>query len=113
MVFQGNRTGVEENMLNKDRYNEIRRYIEKLTGRKIRDRKIRAIGVNPPYHGLPKRLIEVGRTYADLEPGSPPEEILAIYESESFCVCTPERGALKGLPYFFTRDTVYEVIEME
>ncbi len=100
-------------MLDENRYEEIRRYIEKLTGQPVRDKKIRAIGVNPPYHGSPKRLIEVGKIYADLEPGSPPEEILAIYESKSFCVCTAERGALKGLPYFFTRDTVYEVIEME
>jgi len=95
------------------RYDEIKRYIENLTGQKVHAKKIRAIGVNPPYHGQPKRLIEVGKTYADLEPGSPPEEIVAIYESKSFCVCTAERGALTGLPYFFTRDTVYEVIEME
>ncbi len=100
-------------MLDEARYEEIKGYIEKLTGQKVHAKKISAIGVNPPYHGQPKRLIEVGNIYADLEPGAPPEEILAIYESKSFCVCTAERGALKGLPYFFTRDTVYEVIEME
>lgn len=100
-------------MLDEDRDEQVRRYIEKLTGQKIADKKIRAIGVNPPYHGSLKRLIEVGKTYDDLVPGSPPEEILAIYESKSFCVCTAEHGALKGLPYFFTRDSVYEVIEME
>ncbi len=100
-------------MLDEARYNEIKRYIEKLTGQKIRDKRIRALGVNPPYHGVPKRLIEVGKSYTDLEPGSPPEEILAIYESKSFCVCTAERGALTGLPYFFTRDSIYKVIEME
>lgn len=95
------------------RYEEIKAYIERLTGHRVREKKIRAIGVNPLYHGTPRRLLEVGRRYADLEPGSPAEEIVAIFETTLFCVCTPQRGAGQGLPYFFTRESVYEVIAME
>lgn len=93
-------------------YQRIKEYIENLTGQKISSKKIMALGVNPPYHGQPKRLIEVGKFYAELEPGAPLEEVVAIFESKSFCVCTPDRGAGRGLPYFFTRDTVYLVKEM-
>jgi len=96
-----------------EEYESLKRYIEKLTGHRVRDKKIRALGVNPLYHGLPKRLLEVGKYYSELEPGSPPELIVAIFETSLFCVCTPERGAGQGLPYFFTRDSVYRVEEME
>lgn len=60
-------------MLDAARYEEIKPYIERLTAKKVRDRKIRAIGVNPLYHGSPERLPEVGQLYADLEPGDPPQ----------------------------------------
>lgn len=99
-------------MLDDREFEEVRKYLEGLTGQKISHRKIRALGVNPPYHGQPKRLIEIDRYYADLEPGAPPEQVVAIFESKSFCVCTANRGAGKGLPYFFTRDSVYQVEEM-
>ena len=94
-------------------YSEIKTYIERMTGHRVRDKKIRAIGVNPLYHGTPKRLLEVGRYYADLEPGAPAQKIVAIFETTLFCVCTPERGAGTGLPYFFTRESVYTVVAME
>ena len=100
-------------MLDDQEFEKIRKYLEDLTGQKISDKKIRALGVNPPYHGQPKRLIEVGKYYADLEPEAPSEQVIAIYESKSFCVCTPNRGAGTGLPYFFTRDTIYIVEDME
>jgi hypothetical protein len=100
-------------MLDEQEYNNIKKYLEKLTGQKIQNTKIKALGVNPPYHGQPKRLIEVGKRYADLEPGAPSEPVLAIFESKSFCVCTPSRGAGQGMPYIFTRDTVYLVKKMD
>jgi len=99
-------------MIDDQEYQRIKEYIENLTEQKITHKKIMALGVNPPYHGQPKRLIEVGKSYADLEPGAPAEEVVAIFESKAFCVCTPHRGAGQGLPYFFTRDTVYLVKEM-
>jgi hypothetical protein len=100
-------------MLDNQKYQELKTYIEELTGHKVRHRKIQALGVNPLYHGQPKRLLEIGKYYAEMEPGAPPEQIVAIFETTLFCVCTPNRGAGKGLPYFFTRESVYVVKEME
>jgi hypothetical protein len=39
--------------------------------------------------------------------------VVAIFESVSYLVCTPDRGAGEGLPYFFTRNEVREVEEGE
>jgi hypothetical protein len=57
--------------------------------------------------------IEVGRTYSELEPGSPLEKVLAIFESVSFLVCTERRGIAEGLPYFFAREDVRRVERIE
>jgi len=89
----------------------IAEYLTKLVSRPIRDKRIKAIVVNPLHHGLPKRRIEVGQSYADLEPGAPSQRVIAIFESDSFLVCTPERGAGDGLPYIFTRQEVKSVEE--
>jgi hypothetical protein len=101
----------EESKIDEQKYREIKTYLEKTLGYPIRDKKIAALGVNSLYHGQPKRLIEVGKNYSDLEPGSPSEKVIAIFETKLFCVCTESRGCLQGLPYFFTRETVYNVIE--
>lgn len=96
-------------MLNDDKLSNIRNYLEKLFGQKIEKKKIKSITVNPLYHGQNKRTIVIGKTYANLEPDSPPQKILAIFESKSYLVCTAERGAGQGMPYIFTRDTVLSV----
>ncbi|MDD3732388.1 MAG: hypothetical protein PHU88_08450 [candidate division Zixibacteria bacterium] len=88
---------------------EIKKYLEQLLGQKLKDRPIRAIGVNPRYHGLPKRLIEEGGIYDNLEPGAPSERVLAIFEGTLFCVCTTGRGAGTGMPYLFHREDIYTV----
>jgi hypothetical protein len=101
-------------MLEDREYNALKEYIARTTKQKVRDKKIRALGVNPLYHGQPKRLLEVGHSYADLEPDAPSEQIVAIFEIQTlFCVCTPNRGGGRGLPYFFTRESVYVVEEWE
>jgi hypothetical protein len=89
---------------------EIKTYLEKLLGQKMKDRHVRAIGVNASYHGTPKVLIEEGQTCRYLEPGAPAEQVLAIFEADFFCVCTASRGAGKGMPYLFHRHDVYRVI---
>jgi hypothetical protein len=98
-------------VLSDKEFGDIKAYLEKFLGHKISNRRIAAIGVNPLYHGQAKRLIEVGRVYADLEPGSPADQVVAIFETKLFCVCTANRGAGQGMPYMFTRDTVYDVID--
>ena len=96
-------------MLTGEEKEAIRQYLERLFGQKVEESEIKSITVNPPFHGQGKRIIEINNTYADLEPGQPPEKVLAIFESKSFLVCTAERGAGKGMPYIFTRDTIAAV----
>ena len=54
-------------MIDENKRTKIRDYLEKKLGHAIADRRINAIEVNPPYHGQPRRLIEVGKsTKADV-----------------------------------------------
>ena len=96
-------------MISDDEREKIRRYLEGILGHKVLPRKIRAIGINPLYHGQLKRIIEVGKFFADLEPGTPAEEVIAIFETKLFCICTPGRGDGRGLPYLVTRESVFRV----
>jgi hypothetical protein len=88
---------------------EILAYLRSTSRTPVKDKRLRAITVNPAYRWQPKIRIEVGQAYANLEPGSPREEILAIFESASFLVVTESRGAGTGAPYFFSREDVRRV----
>lgn len=88
---------------------EIKQYLEGFKRLRIRDRTIKAIDVNPSHHSQPPLHIEVGKTCAHLEPDAPPQLVVAIFEAAVFLVCTPERGAGIGLPYFFAREDVTRV----
>jgi hypothetical protein len=90
---------------------KIQAYLEGVVLGEIRDRKIKSIRVNMSYKRQPYLIIEVGKHYSDLEPGAPNQQVVAIFESDSFLVCTRERGAGQGLPYYFIRDNVRLVIE--
>jgi hypothetical protein len=92
---------------------QIKGYLEEAFDMKIRDRAIRAIKVNPTQQALPPLDVRVGRPCANLEPGAASEEVLAIFDSTVFLVCTPSRGAGRGLPYFFAREDVRNVELME
>ncbi|MFH2037525.1 MAG: hypothetical protein ABIJ45_14070, partial [Candidatus Zixiibacteriota bacterium] len=76
---------------------------------KIREKRIKAITVNPANHELPKMKIEVGKIAKNMEPGSPPEKVIFIFEATAFLVCTENRGLHEGLPYFFVRSDVRNV----
>lgn len=101
----------EKPRLDDNERKRIADYLTALMKRPVRAKRIKAIDVNPLHHSLPKRRIEVGRRYADLEPGAPSQLVVAIFESDSFLVCTPERGAGTGLPYIFTRQEMKSVEE--
>ncbi|MFZ5980088.1 MAG: hypothetical protein ACOYVF_05600 [Candidatus Zixiibacteriota bacterium] len=88
---------------------QIKTYLENLLGKKMKNRPIRALDVNPRYHGSPKLHIEEGQPCAGLEPGAPGEIVLGIFEADFFCVCTAGRGAGKGIPYLFHRQDVLNV----
>ncbi len=98
-------------MIDDNHREEARARLEKLMKAKVHAKAIRAIKVNPLYHGSPSRVIEVGGKYADLEPGEPSRHVVAIFESHSFLVCTTERGLDSGIPYIFTRAEVVRVEE--
>ncbi|MFH1687533.1 MAG: hypothetical protein ABIE70_08435 [bacterium] len=87
----------------------IRRRLQKLVNQPVNDPGIKAITVNPLYHGSSRMRVTVGSVCANLEPGAPPQEVLAIFESMSFLVVTAVRGATSGLPYIFTRQEVKNV----
>ena len=88
---------------------EIRNYLVRDLEMKIKDRRIRSLKVNPSQHAQPPLHIVVGQTCAHLEPDAPPEEVLAIFDTTVFLVCTATRGAGVGLPYFFARGDVRQV----
>jgi hypothetical protein len=90
---------------------EMIRYLESVIGGKIRRRSIRAIRVKAPVGYRSSLLIEVGKSYRNLEPDAPVEEVIAVFESDSFLVCTETRGACRGLPYYFARGDVTRVFE--
>ena len=78
---------------------------------KIRTKRIRAIKVNSSYHWQPPLFIEVGKMCSHLEQNGPAERIVAIFESTAFLVCTRDHGVEKGMPHFFSRQDVRNVIE--
>jgi hypothetical protein len=88
---------------------EIQAYLETNFEISIKERRIKAITVNPTQQALPPLDIAVGRKCANLEPAAPPELVLAIFDATTFLVCTPDRGAGRGLPYFFAREDVRRV----
>ncbi len=96
----------EKPLMEADERKQVVDYLAKLMQRPVRDKRINAIEVNPLYHGSSRRRIEVGQHYADLEPDAPSQLVVAIFESDSFLVCTPERGYGEGVPYIFTRQEV-------
>jgi hypothetical protein len=84
-------------------------YLEATLKAPIRPKRIKAITVNPSSHDLPKMRIEVGSYQANLESERSAELVIGIFETTLFVVCTPERGGLQGLPYFFARQDVRRV----
>ena len=92
---------------------EIRQYLEKLIGARVLKRKIKTLGVRSKYRWQADMKIKIGKYYSKLEPNSPKEQILAIFESSVFCVCTAERGMKKGMPYLFNKEDVYLVEEID
>ena len=97
-------------MISKERHIELLEYLRKTMKVNVKDKRIKAITVNSANHWQPKMHIEVGRSYRDLEMDSPREEVIAIFESSVFYVCTATRGDMVGLPYLFARPDVRLVV---
>jgi hypothetical protein len=98
-------------MLTDEDRDALARRLEKELDLQIRPKKIRAIKINSSCHWQPPMTIKVGKTARNLEKDSPSEEVVAIFESVTFLVCTRERGGEGGLPYFFLREDIRRVWE--
>lgn len=97
-------------MLSPEEFETLRQKLEKLYHERVLDRRIEAIRVNSGYRWQPALHIEVGKHCAHLTPDGPPEKIVAIFESRSYLVCTPDHGVERGSPHIFTRVDVKEVV---
>ena len=94
----------------------IRKFVEETMGGKVNGREIKAIWVHPRSEH--KRIyddikIEVGKYLDNRMSDTPNEKVMAIFESNTFLVCTPNRGVLRGMPYLYGKEEVYKVEEMD
>lgn len=99
-------------MISDESREKIRLDLEKFMGVRIAKKKVKSIEVNPRQRSIPRMVIRAGEKYGGLEPGAPEEEVLAIFESTLFCVCTPTRGIDGAAPYYFLREDVVSVEEI-
>lgn len=97
-------------MLTDDELAVLREQLEKTLKARIKPRVIKAIKVNSAFHWQPPMQIEVGKLARNLELDAAAEEVVAIFESASFMVCTPTRGTGTTPPYFFSREDVRQVL---
>jgi hypothetical protein len=99
-------------MLSDSEYDALKTRLERQLHVKLRDKRIKALKVNPSPHWQPPLFIEVDGWCAMLEKDTPAEKIIAIFEHASFIVITPDRGYQENsLPYFFARQDIQQVIE--
>ena len=97
-------------MLTPDEFEALRLKLETRYKQKVHDRRVKAIRVNSSYRWQPPLYIEVGKRCAHLTQDGPPEKVVAIFESKSFLVCTPENGVETGRPHIMWRGDVKEVV---
>ncbi len=91
----------------------IRKFAEETTGWTVSNRRIRTILVHTSRHNVGNIKIEIGKYVDSRMSDTPNEEVMAIFESNAFLVCTPNRGVLRGMPYLYGKDEVYKVEEIE
>ena len=100
-------------MITKKEWEDLKAWLGSQLKPPIKKRRIKAIKVNAAYRWQPPLYIEVGNTCAHLEPDGGPEDIIAIFESTTFLVVTPDHGFKKGFPYFFAKEDVHQVVEFD
>jgi hypothetical protein len=93
----------------------IRKYLEETTGWAVSNRRIKALVVypRPSRHKIYGVTIEIGKYLDNRMSDTPNEEVMAIFESNAFLVCTQNRGVLRGMPYLYGKEEVQNVKEIE
>ena len=103
-------------MESEDEREGIRKFVEVTMGRKVNSREIKAIWVHPrsEHKGIYDDIkIEVGEYLDNRMSDTPDEKVMAIFKSNAFLVCTPNRGVLRSIPYLYEKEGVYKVEEMD
>lgn len=80
-------------------YEAIRTFAAQSMGWAIRDRRIRSITFRD-------RRKQVQATVGRGEPFKRMETVIAIFESNTYLVCTTSKGVLKGVPYTIDKSEV-------
>ncbi|MBU0984616.1 MAG: hypothetical protein KKA42_12135 [candidate division Zixibacteria bacterium] len=91
----------------------LRLRLQEKYGVAVRSKRIRAIRLNSACRWQPPLYIEVGTYCGPLEQDGPNELILAIFEATTFIVCTPDHGVDSGMPHFFAKEDVHQVVAAE
>ena len=86
-------------------YGGIIKFAKETAWKEIKDRKIFSIAFN---HDGKDYIARVGEKYSVTG-----EMVMAILESETFLVCTPNRGVLRGMPILVGKNEVYSIEDFE
>ncbi|HKW87597.1 MAG TPA: hypothetical protein VJN21_02460 [Candidatus Acidoferrales bacterium] len=90
-------------------YQAIKKFAAQSMGWVISDRRIRSITFRDKERRARKKSL-VHATVGEREPCEGREPVIAIFESNSYLVCTPSRGVLRGIPIMVGK---HEVIASE
>ena len=93
----------------------MRKFAEETLGWKVSKKKIKAIWVYPKgrYDDIGKLKIEVGKLIDSRMTDTPNENVMAIFESNAYLVCTFNRGGARGAPYLYGKEEVFEIEEFK
>jgi hypothetical protein len=86
-------------------FESIRKFVEETTGWTVSSRKVVSLRY---YHEPMDHYAEVGKNDPSIG-----EEIIAILHSNTFLICTRNRGVLRGLPILVGENEVYEATDFE
>lgn len=89
-------------------YRAIKEFAKQQLEWDINDRKIFSIQYR---HDGKDHYAEVGKKENYL--GAPGEEVIAILESNTYLICTPNRGVMRGMPILVGKNDAYSVINFE
>ena len=88
----------------------LRKFAEETTGWDVKDPHIKSITVRTSRHGGDLVRIAVSDMITDPTVANQTgERVLAIFESNAYLVVTPNRGGVRGEPYYFGRSKVVSV----
>jgi hypothetical protein len=114
-LFKEKEVGMVDNNIfpvPKEAKESFRQFAEQTTGWKVKDTNIKKIVVSK-FSNASKKDVVVDISVETISNSNlfdtSSEPILAIFESNTYLVVTPNRGGLRGAPYLFGHDQVISV----